>query len=75
MACKGRCDKYSVSAPFGKKYANGFKRCSVCDIYIKWSGKYCPCCNHQLRTTPSSAKNKREYRKAKKIKIENFRIN
>jgi predicted amidophosphoribosyltransferase len=27
------------------------KRCSVCEIFIKWDeNRYCPCCNYKLRT-------------------------
>ena len=68
MACKGTCYRIKVSVGFGKKYTNGLKRCTECEIYTRWEGNFCPCCNQQLRTTPLST---RRYKKAKEIKIEN----
>ena len=44
--CKGECTKYKAPA----RYAKGSKRCNTCDIFIKWAGAYCPCCNFKLRT-------------------------
>ncbi len=33
------------------RYTEGQKRCSVCEIFIRWDGDpYCPCCNYKLRT-------------------------
>ena len=57
MTCKGTCIKYRAKGKFiGGRYANGQKRCQVCDIYIKWDGLCCPCCNYRLRITPRNVK-------------------
>jgi len=68
MVCKGNCSRIKVSASFGKKYANGLKRCTQCEIYTRWEGIFCPCCSGKLRCTPLST---RRSKVAKEIKIEN----
>lgn len=68
MVCKGICIKYKVSkpnAPLGH-YQVGHKRCQICEIFIKWKGKSCPCCNYRLRATPRNAVYKAKLRKTLK---------
>ena len=50
MNCKGHCKRFE-SKKGGKYslYAQNFKRCSECDIYIKYDGNRCPCCKYPLR--------------------------
>jgi hypothetical protein len=50
LSCKGHCNRFE-SKKGGKYslYAQNFKRCSECDIYIKYDGNRCPCCNYPLR--------------------------
>lgn len=45
--CEGPCQRYKGTK---KGYTDGQKRCSNCDIFIKWDGAYCPCCSIKLRT-------------------------
>jgi len=53
MTCNGVCGKYQAKKPAsGGRYANGQKRCQVCEIFIGWEGLWCPCCNYRLRTKP-----------------------
>jgi len=53
MTCNGICERYQVKKPAnGGRYANGQKRCQVCEIFIGWEGLWCPCCNYRLRTKP-----------------------
>jgi len=56
MVCKGICNRYK--AKWGGvteyRYANGQKRCNVCEIYVSWDGIACPCCRTLLRTRPRS---------------------
>ena len=54
MVCVGICQKYksSKSNSHITKYDNGRKRCNTCDIYMKWDGIRCPCCNRVLRIRP-----------------------
>ena len=63
MACKGTCYRIKVSAGFGKKYTNGLKRCTECEIFTMWEGKFCPCCHQQLRVHPLKSAEKRRNRK------------
>lgn len=44
----------------GKRYAVGQKRCQVCEIFINWDGKHCPCCGYKLRTKPRNIKYKQQ---------------
>jgi len=54
MACKEICHKHKAVKPFGvnDRYGIGQKRCSTCEMFIKWGGTYCPCCGSMLRTKP-----------------------
>ena len=53
MACRNICEKYrATKRRRGSYYAEGFKRCTMCDIFIRWGGPDCPCCGSVLRTLP-----------------------
>ena len=48
--CNTRCKEFIAKLPAeGGRYANGQKRCNVCDEYIIWDGNFCPCCGGRLR--------------------------
>ena len=63
MPCNGVCDKYKVSAGSGARYTEGKKRCTECEIFTMWEGKFCPCCHQQLRVHPLKSAEKRRNRK------------
>ena len=53
MTCKGVCDRYKAKKISGiGRYASGQKRCQICEIFIEWSGRWCPCCKYRLRSKP-----------------------
>jgi len=59
MACKGICNRYKAKWRNNQfRYANGQKRCNVCEIFVHWDGFSCPCCGMLLRTRPRSGKAK-----------------
>lgn len=62
MVCKGICVRYKANKPFGKnsRYGRGQKRCTVCDIFINWDGKNCPCCSFVLRTKPKGTQTRQK---------------
>lgn len=61
--CKNICLKYKASKPvLSGRYRQGQKRCQICEIFIKWEGQYCPCCNMRLRTKPRNLKYKEKLR-------------
>ncbi len=63
MTCKGVCIRHKAQKPVGSgRYANGQKRCQVCEIFIKWDGLSCPCCGCRLRNGPRSFKFKAKLR-------------
>jgi hypothetical protein len=44
------------------RYSSGQKRCQICEIFLNWSGLWCPCCGYRLRTRPRNVKFKAELR-------------
>ncbi len=70
MTCKGICIRHKVKKTFGGGwYDSGAKRCNICEIFIKWDGIRCPCCNGILRIQPLTGKSKDKL----KIRIGNFK--
>ena len=63
MPCKGICVRYRAS----NNYANGQKRCKICEQFIKWNGLMCPCCRHKLRTRPRNPKLYEKLRKKRAV--------
>ena len=60
--CKGICGPYIVPRnPLVSPYEDGIKRCSLCVIWIRWDGKFCPCCKLPLRNRPRFAAAKRRW--------------
>lgn len=51
LSCKGICSRYDKTGG-GKQsaYSLGYKRCSECDLYIRFDGSRCPCCHYPLRS-------------------------
>ena len=68
MSCKGICERYHTkrNRTLGY-YAVGAKHCRICQIFLNWNGKFCPCCQRALRTKPigMKAKENLEIRKQK----------
>jgi hypothetical protein len=52
MSCNELCEKYRAKRNHNipSRYTEGQKRCSICEIFIKWNENNCPCCNYKLRT-------------------------
>ena len=59
MVCKGVCHRYKArwtSSQF--RYANGQKRCNVCEIFLNWNGY---CCATSLRTRPRISRYRQKF--------------
>ena len=57
MSCKEVCHRYKAAKP-GKaniRYAVDPKRCTTCDVFMKWDGPRCPCCAITFRSNPKNA--------------------
>jgi len=53
MSCKEICESFSAGRlPNGSQYGQGQARCQTCNLFIKWEGRFCPCCGYRLRTKP-----------------------
>ena len=53
MSCNGKCLRFKAKRNHdnSSRYKEGQKRCSTCEIFIKWDNdSYFPCCNYKLRT-------------------------
>ena len=57
MVCRNLCERYKARKPSAKlsRYNLGQKRCQVCEVFVIWYGRNCPCCNYQLRTRRRSS--------------------
>ena len=70
MSCKKICSNYIVKKPSNKnvgRYESGHKRCSVCEVFLKFDGKKCPCCGTNLRGKPRNSKGRDKIVKSKRI--------
>jgi hypothetical protein len=53
MSCRNICERFKATKEQrGSYYSEGYKRCQICDVFIKWNGIKCPCCGRILRTKP-----------------------
>jgi hypothetical protein len=66
MTCKGICHRHIAQERSGGRYANGQKRCQVCQIYMKWDGLRCPCCKSKLRSKSRNSAFKKRFAVVKK---------
>ncbi|KKM22918.1 hypothetical protein LCGC14_1620450 [marine sediment metagenome] len=50
--CKSVCISYSSTrdGSRGTRYADGVAFCRHCNIFMKYDGKYCPCCSRLVRS-------------------------
>lgn len=48
--CVKDCISFKAPRVSGNKYDAGHKKCTICDIWIKFDGVNCPCCSSLLRT-------------------------
>ena len=65
--CKGICHEYRTQSWGGRTspYSLGYRRCNVCEIYIKTEKIRCPCCSSQLKKLPKNQKAKEKIRNLK----------
>ena len=55
--CRGICKQYKnhVKPTDGNYYDKQENcRCSMCEMYMKWEGMFCPCCGYRVRRRPRS---------------------
>ena len=72
LMCKGVCNqavyekKGTVRVGMSEKETH--KRCSICCVFIKWSGVFCPCCGVKLKMSPRNNKARTTYAKSNEIR-------
>ena len=62
--CKGICHRYEASP----RYSAGNKNCRMCEIFVKWDGLRCPCCNNILSANPNSTRDRNRLKKVRGVK-------
>ena len=50
--------KVRVNRYVGSLFVLGYKRCSLCEIYLDYFKRMCPCCNVHLAIMPRNKKGK-----------------
>jgi len=71
MVCKGKCTQYKSRKPKNPgvgRYEVGQKHCSLCALFVKWEGLWCPCCGQLLRTKPRNSSNRKRLQDVRLIK-------
>lgn len=63
--CKDICQEYKLRGR--RTYDNNGKRCRNCDIFMKYPGYRCPCCNHKLTLKPKANKGVQRWLKIRGI--------
>lgn len=52
-------DEYRTRRTYKGAFEEGYKKCRVCNYYIKLNGPMCPCCGNRLATVPKNARARR----------------
>ena len=45
----------------------GYRRCSNCEVFLKYQGVYCPCCSNRMKVTPNNNKARQKVREERLI--------
>lgn len=51
IGCKGNCVlKFGAKGSSGRfpLLLLGWKKCQLCGVFLKWDGRWCPCCSMKL---------------------------
>ena len=65
--CKGVCtnSEYETKKTVRGKLREEYRRCSVCCVFLKYQGIYCPCCGVRLKVSPRNNCARKRYYKPK----------
>jgi uncharacterized paraquat-inducible protein A len=68
QTCEKICLKYKIKYEHDVYSHKDVKRCPECQIFMKYEGVYCPCCNVRLRGRPRNGLGSKGYKKKTKPK-------
>jgi rRNA maturation endonuclease Nob1 len=69
MSCKNICVEYKAKKSYHTTYyGDGVRRCTECEVFIRWNKTRCPCCGTSLRLKTHDSKLRRRLL-SKKIKL------
>lgn len=65
--CKGVCTnfEYETKKTVRGKLREDYRRCSICCVFLKYEGIYCPCCGVRLKHSPRNNCSRKRYYKTK----------
>ena len=65
--CKGVCtnSEYETKKTVRGKLREDYRRCSICCVFLKYEGIYCPCCGVRLKVSPRNNCARKRYYKPK----------
>ena len=67
--CRDICRRYKAPKPKGgRRYADGQKRCQICEVFFKTDDIWCICCGYRLRSKPRNSRYKNMLLKQKELK-------
>jgi hypothetical protein len=68
MSCKNICIEYKAKKSYhATYYENGVRRCTECEVFIRWNKIRCPCCGTCLRIRTHDAKLRRRLLRKTKL--------
>ena len=68
MSCRNICIELKAKKSFRTSYyEDGLRRCTECEIFMRWNGMRCPCCGAALRIKSHDAKVRRKLSKTRKF--------
>jgi|TARA_R110000787_G_scaffold70884_3_gene157748 hypothetical protein len=71
MICRDiicKAEQYQPKKKVRGAASQGYRRCSVCEIFLKYDGIYCPCCSNRMRVTPNNNKARQRVREKRLMK-------
>lgn len=65
--CKGVCtnSQYETKKTVRGKLREDYRRCSICCVFLKYEGIFCPCCGVRLKVSPRNNCSRKRYYKPK----------
>jgi len=61
--CKGSCalTTYEPKKLVRNAVEHGYKRCRICNLFLKWEGIWCPCCSVRLSSKSKNNKSRQAF--------------
>jgi hypothetical protein len=70
MICRNiicKLEEYEPKKTVRGAAEKGYRRCSNCEVFLKYQGVYCPCCSNRMKVTPNNNKARQKVREERLI--------